>query len=112
MKKPSKPRWKVQPNNLFAAFMIVLAMFTLNQAYQQRRVTNCQAEVNQQFQAAIQARAEVSKEDNQLLRDLVNKVLTAKSDSETREALATYNLRSMELQQKREQNPFPDYTCH
>jgi hypothetical protein len=75
---------------------------------EQRRISDCQFEVNKALISALNARNSANAEQNQKLIDMVRVIRTAKSPDQSGKALDEFITASEELKTKRQQNPFPD----
>ena len=109
------PRRLITPSwwsaHMLGVALIALALCSVSvtwyAATEQRRVTACQAEYNDQFIAALVERNAATAADRRALIDLTNTILTATKRGDVRTALERYNAVLRATDAKRAEHPLP-----
>lgn len=91
--------------------LLVLALLSVGQGvyftYQNRQITSCQADYNQQFAAQLAARSEISESDRESLAELFDTWLT-KDPKNARQALEDYIKTKERNDEQRKKHPLPE----
>ena len=92
-------------------FLIVLSLLTVGNGvyftYQNRKITNCQADYNNQFSAQLRARSDISESDRESLSKLFEDWLTG-DPKEARQALENYLKTKEQNDEQRKKHPLPE----
>lgn len=107
------PLRKLSPlsQRIVGIIIIVLALMTVGSTayynHEQREITRCQAQYNDQFAQQIKERNKISESDRENLTALVKAVVNSKSREESHKALENY-LKTMEKNdEERKEHPLP-----
>jgi hypothetical protein len=98
---------------LVGIFVIVVTLFALAQllyfTHQQGQITQCQADVNQQFLTTIKERAAINDGDRDTVRNLVAALVSHPNDQAAAiQAINTYDTENKKLDQERAKFQYPE----